>query len=274
MMPMLTYDRFSQIGCVLLALMTATLGIMAIVAGDFAYTWQPVPEDLPFREIAARIVGAVMVAVSVLFLLPRTARRGLTAMTALFAAWLVVLHFPRLITGVNWLGSCEFLLPISACLALIGMRQLESATIAPSKGPSGDTLILMGRIGFGIGLIGCGASHFVWGEFASQMIPEWMPGRLFFTYLTGAGHIAAGLSLLSGVLLRLSTALLCFMLACFVLLLHVPRVLADPTNRHEWTMLFVATLFNGAAWLMAAAVRAPRPVRSAAALRKGEPATA
>lgn len=271
---MLTHERASTIGCILLALMTATLGIISIATGDFAYTWQPVPEGLPFRDIAARIVGAVMVAASVLFMVPRTARRGLIAMTALFAAWLIVLHFPRLITGENWLGACEFLLPIGACLALIGMRQLESATIPRTKVPSGDTLILIGRIGFGIGLIGCGASHFVWGEFAAQMIPAWMPGRLFLTYLTGAGHIAAGLSLLSGILLRLSTALLCFMLACFVLLLHVPRVLADPTNRYEWTMMFVATLFNGAAWLMAAAVRAPKPAPSAAAVRKGEPATA
>src|SRR5690606_29458387 len=106
------------------------------------------------------------------------------------------------------------------------------------------------------------------------MIPAWFPQRLLFTYLTGAGHVAAGLSLLTGVLLRLSTALLCFMFACFVLLLHVPRVLNDPTSRHEWTMLFVASLFNGAAWLVAAVARSPAIARRAQArVRKGAPAT-
>lgn len=272
---MLTHGPISRIGCALLALMTATLGIMSIVTGDFAYTWQPVPEGLPYRALAARIVGVVLVATSGLFLFPRTARRGLEAIAVVFAAWLIVLHFPRLLTGQNWLGSFEFMLPISACLALLGMMQLESDSNRDEKPLSGGRLVLIARIIFGIGLIGCGASHFVYAEFAAQMIPAWIPGRLFFTYLTGAGHVAAGLSLLSGVLLRLSTALLCFMLACFVLLLHVPRVLADPSSRYEWTMLVVATLFNGAAWIMAAAVRARNVQGSARTqIEKGAPAAA
>ena len=271
---MRTHDRLSRIGCVLLALMTATLGIMSIVTGDFAYTWQPVPEELPLRATAARIVGVVLVCASAAFLIPRTARRGLTAMTIIFAAWLAVLHLPRLLTGVNWLGTCEFLLPFGACLALVGVTKLEGDPDPRGRGPSGEALVLVGRICFGIGLIGCGASHFVYAEFAAQMIPAWIPQRLFFTYLTGAGHIAAGLSLLTGVLLRLSTALLCFMFACFVLLLHVPRVLSDPTSRHEWTMLFVASLFSGAAWLMAAVVRSSALTRRAqGGVRKGESTT-
>jgi len=273
-MNMPTHDRVSQIGCVLLALMTATLGVMSIVTGDFAYTWQPVPEGLPLRATAARIVGIVLVGASVAFLIPRAARRGRMAMTILFAAWLAVLHVPRLLTGVNWLGTCEFLLPFGACLALIGATKLDEDPSIRGRGPSGDSLVLAGRICFGVGLIGCGASHFVYAEFAAQMIPAWFPQRLLFTYLTGAGHVAAGLSLLTGVLLRLSTALLCFMFACFVLLLHVPRVLNDPTSRHEWTMLFVASLFNGAAWLVAAVARSPAIARRAQArVRKGAPAT-
>lgn len=267
------HDRFARIGCVLLAAMTATVGLFSIVTGDFAYTWQPVPETLPFREIAARAVGLVLVIASGLFLAPRTARRGLFMLTAIFAAWLVLLHVPRL--GENWLGFFEFLLPLGACLALIGLSALDAESKPLSSRLTPAQLILAGRVMFGVGLIGCGASHFVYGEFAAQMIPAWIPGRLFLTYLTGAGHIAAGASLMSGILLRLSTALLCFMLACFVLLLHVPRVLADPTSRYEWTMMFVAMLFNGAAWLIAAAVRAPiGAYRTQAELRKGATATA
>jgi hypothetical protein len=50
---------------------------------------------------------------------------------------------------------------------------------------------------------------------------------------------------------------------------------ADPTSRYEWTMLFVAILFSGATWLIAAAVRAPKVAPPAhAELRKGAPATA
>lgn len=247
---------FRHVGCVLLASMTAVLGAIAIYTGDFAYTWQPVPEELPARALAARITGIVMIALSALMLLPRTARRGVLGMTGMFALWLLLLHVPRLITGATWLGSFEFLLPLGACLALIGMAHDNPRLLA------GDKAIVLGRICFGVGLIGCGVSHFVYADGAAQMIPEWIPGRLFFTYLTGVGHIAAGLSLLADVLVRISTVLLCFMLACFVLLLHVPRVIANPGSRYEWTMLFVATLFNGAAWLIAAAVRSRSAMRS------------
>jgi uncharacterized membrane protein len=268
-----TVVSMRRIGCVLLALMTAALGAISIYTGDFAYTWQPVPEDLPLRALAARVTGVVLIGASVLFLNPRTARRGLTVMSVIFAVWLLVLHAPRLITGENWLGSCEFLLPVGACLALIGMAAPEERSASWPKWLVGNRAILLGRICFGVGLIGCGASHFVYAEPAAQLIPTWMPARLFFTYLTGAGHIAAGLSLLAGVLMRLSTASLCFMFACIVLLLHVPRVIGDPGSRLEWTMLFVSTLFNGAVWIMAAAVRSRGATSSAdASVRKGEAA--
>jgi uncharacterized membrane protein YphA (DoxX/SURF4 family) len=238
-----------RIGYVLLAISTAALGVLSLTTGEFAYTWQPVPEGLPGREVFARLVGAALIGVSALLLVPRTARQGLGAMIVVFAAWLLALHVPELLFRGGWLGFCEFLLPLGACLATAGVAAQDTA--------SGIRHIVAARILFGVGLLGCGLSHFLYATFAAEMIPEWMPARLFFTYLTGAGHLAAGLSLLSGVALRLSSALLCFMLACFVLLLHVPRVLATP-NRYECTMLIVALLFNGAAWLMAAAVRAQR----------------
>ena len=250
-----------QTGCLLIATMTAAVGILSVYTGDFAYTWMPVPEDVPGRSVAARVVGVVLIAASVLLLIPRTLRQGVAAMIAVFALWLVP-HLPGLLSGQSWLGFFEFLLPLGASLALMGLLTSQGQPIGASR------RVLVGRMCFGVGLIGCGASHFVYADFAAQMIPEWMPARLFFTYLTGAGHIAAGVSLIAGVMMRLSTALLCFMLACFVVLLHLPRVLTNPGSRLEWTMMFVAILFNGAAWVIASIVRSVA-VKAAA----GEPHT-
>ena len=235
-------------GCMLIGAMTAAIGIVSLYTGDFAYTWMPVPEDVPGRSVAARVVGVVLVAASVLLLIPRTLQQGVAAMLAVFALWLLP-HLPGLISGQSWLGFFEFLLPLGACLALMGVLTSERQPIGASRRAA------VGRMCFGVGLMGCGASHFVYADFAAQMIPEWIPGRLFFTYLTGVGHIAAGVSLITGVMMRVSTALLCFMLACFVVLLHLPRVLANPGSRLEWTMMFVAILFNGAAWVIASLVR-------------------
>jgi hypothetical protein len=42
------------------------------------------------------------------------------------------------------------------------------------------------------------------------------------------------------------------MMAGFVVLVHVPRVLAHPDSRMEWTMLLVAVTLSGSAALVAA----------------------
>ncbi len=245
-------------GCMLIGATTAAIGILSLYTGDFAYTWMPVPEDVPGRSVAARVVGVILIAASALLLIPRTLREGVAAMVAVFALWLVP-HLPGLLSGQSWLGFFEFLLPLGAFLALMGWLASQRQPIGASR------RVLVGRLCFGVGLIGCGASHFVYADFAAQMIPEWIPGRLFFTYLTGAGHIAAGVSLITGVMMRVSTGLLCFMLACFVVLLHLPRVLSNPGSRLEWTMMFVAVLFNGAAWVIASLVRSVEVAGAASA---------
>ena len=67
-------------------------------------------------------------------------------------------------------------------------------------------------------------------------------------HLPGIG--LAGLALLSGVQARLAATLTTFMMACFVVLLHLPRVIANPELRVEWIMLAVSSSLTGAAWLV------------------------
>lgn len=247
-------ERIMRIGCIIVALALIPLGAICVYTGDFAYTWQPVPEGWPARETAARVTGLALILVGILLLVPRLLREATVAAFVLFAAWLVLLHVPKLIRGENWLGFFEFLLPVGAAFALLALLAARHDLPRRIDWAHEDVLFVLARLSFGIGLIGCGASHFVYAQAAADMIPAWMPGRLFWTYLTGAGHIAAGLSLSAGVLMRFAAPLLCFMLASFIVLLHVPRVLADPTSRHEWTMLLVAGLFNGGAWILTGSV--------------------
>jgi uncharacterized membrane protein YphA (DoxX/SURF4 family) len=85
-----------------------------------------------------------------------------------------------------------------------------------------------------------------------------MPASVFWAYLTGFGHVSAGVSIASGVLARIGATLLAFMFSSFVLLVHVPRVLTHLSVRAEWHMLATATALSGAAWLVASALHAAR----------------
>ena len=71
-------------------------------------------------------------------------------------------------------------------------------------------------------------------------------------HFTGAAHALAGVAILFGVLRTLAASLEALMTASFVVLVHVPRVLAHPYSRMEWTMLGVAVTLCGSAALVAA----------------------
>ena len=77
-------------------------------------------------------------------------------------------------------------------------------------------------------------------------MPAFYPVPMAWVVLTGAAHIAAGLSLLSGIRAGLAATCLVAMFAVFVLKLHLPRVVHAPTVRLEWTMLLVALSLTGA----------------------------
>jgi uncharacterized membrane protein YphA (DoxX/SURF4 family) len=244
-----------HVGIFLLALSLATLGVISLVTGDFAFQWQPVPADFPARMVWARAVGAVEIIASVAILIPRTASLGSVAITAIFWVWLLVLHLPRVLHGevAAWIGACELLALAGASLALNGVIRANQSSL--EGGRSWRLSPLIGKLCFGFALLPLGLSHFIYAGPAASLIPAWFPAPLFFTYLTGVGHISAGLSLLTGVLARIAAPLLTFMFACFIIFLHIPRVIATPT-RYEFTTLVVSLALSGAAWIIAGVVSA------------------
>src|SRR5439155_17912482 len=84
-----------------------------------------------------------------------------------------------------------------------------------------------------------------------DLIPTWVPLRIFLTYVTGLGHIAAGLGLLFMVLPRLAATLEAIMLAIFAVVVWAPRIAAAPTGRLQATAFLITTAISGAAWIIA-----------------------
>lgn len=72
-------------------------------------------------------------------------------------------------------------------------------------------------------------------------------------YLTGLALVAAGLSIATKILARLSAILFALMFFLWVVLVHAPRVTAHLRNGDEWSSLFVALAMSGAGLLLAAA---------------------
>lgn len=154
----------------------------------------------------------------------------------------------------SWLGFCENL------LLTIGGWILFTSFARPEDKPSAvfgasNSGALVARLLFGASCVVFGLSHFVYTNATASMVPAWLPNRVFFAYLTGAGHFSAGVAILLGILPRLAATLEAAKISSFVLLVHLPGIVAEPKSRLQWTMLFVASALAGAAWVFASTLR-------------------
>jgi uncharacterized membrane protein len=100
-----------------------------------------------------------------------------------------------------------------------------------------------------------GIQHFMYVDFVITLIPEWIVGRRFWTYLTGTALIAAGTAITLDRTSRLAASLLGVMIFIFVLFVHVPAVLGRPNEPDQVTYLTQAFTFSGIAFLATAVVR-------------------
>ncbi len=124
---------------------------------------------------------------------------------------------------------------------------------------------LFGRLCFAIPLAVFGAEHFASASDIMRLVPSWIPAHLFWTYFVGIALLAAALSIVLNIRLRLSAPLLGAMFLLFVLLMDIPGVFQAPANRLTWTLAARELSFSLAAFLLAAPPRLVRPLRSALA---------
>lgn len=228
----------SVVGRFALAIGVGGMGVLCLIYAGLDPQWQNPPENLN-SAVLAYANGAVLIAASAALLIPQAAKVGGYALAAFLALWMVALNAPRVLAG----EEAAWLAPAEVGAVAIGAWLASGSNLLPKQALHGL---------FALCLITFGIAHFLYLEFTAQMIPAFIPFHLPLAAITGGGHVAAGLSIITGVLAWLGAALLGLMFTLFVVLLHIPRVLADPANRIEWTMLTHATALTGAAWLVAA----------------------
>lgn len=250
-----TASDLLNVGRIALAVAVIGLGVLGLAVGDFALQWQPVPDSMPARTPLAYLTAIVFVALGIGLLTDRFQAASAAILCAAFFVWSFALHSAKLFAApldiLSWLALCEILM-IAAGALMLAVAYSASAEVSRYG-------VLVGRVLLGVCLPVFGASHFAYLQFTADMIPSWIPAHMFWAWFTGIGHAAAGIAILTGVLARLASLLFAVMVSGFVLLLHVPRTIADPASRQEWTMLVMAATIAGAAWCAAGSIAARRP---------------
>lgn len=221
------------------------LGIIGIVFHDFAMQWQPVPAGFPIRTPLAYVSGLILIVGGAAMLSPKGERAGAWLLTIFLGIWTLTLNLPAAIASYKHIGSWNS----PAEIAFMAMGGL--ALVSMHTGALRATLARVARIVAGLAASVFGFAHFNYIELTSSMVPAWIPpSGVFWAWATGVGHLAAGLALVSGTRARLAATLLAGMMASFVVLLHLPRVIAVADSHVEWIMLGVSSMLAGAAWLL------------------------
>jgi hypothetical protein len=112
-----------------------------------------------------------------------------------------------------------------------------------------EKFIPVGEILFCITMISFGIDHFFYTKFVAGLVPAWFPDPIFCTYFGGATLIASGVAIVLEIRVRRVAFLLSLMLFLWVILLHIPRAIADPyiANGNEITSVLEALAFSGTA---------------------------
>lgn len=252
--------RLQQPAVTLIAIGLIGLGILALTYHDFALVWQPVPESLLGRVYFAYASGILMLLCGLGLLLEATAAWSARILFPYLIIW-SLLKVPAIFAAPKmeavWLGLGELVVLMTGgwfLFAKLGKVTEDS----PLVFLTGKTALTIARILFAVSLLPIGLSHIVYVQATVDYVPAWLPYRVGWAYLTGAGHIAAGLGVLFGVLPRIAAWCEAAMISIFTLLVWAPAILAAPKERLPWTAFFISWAIAAAAFSVAQNI-SPKP---------------
>lgn len=229
------------------------LGILALIYGDFALVWQPVPTSIPGRALLAYASGMIMLFGGLGLLFQTTAALSIRILFPYLIAW-AMLKLPALIVAPQmeavWLGFGELaVLLVGGWILFAKLAEMPERSFLAFL--AGEKSVWVAKILFAIWLIPIGLSHIFYVKETADLVPAWLPYRPGWAYLTGAGHIAAGLGVLLSILPRVAAMAEAIMITLFTILVWAPAIAATPKARLPWTAFFISWAIASAVWVVA-----------------------
>jgi uncharacterized membrane protein YphA (DoxX/SURF4 family) len=230
------------------------LGITGLVWGDFAVVWQPGSNGYSGPSALGYALAVIPLVAGLAMQWQRAAFFAALALFVPYCIAIIFLDVPRGFEHPSVFGAWYGVLENVALAVGAFIICVNHARFGPS---TAERLCKIARIAFGICLIYFGLAHHFYLANTVSMVPAWLPpGKTFWAYATGAGHIAAGIAIISGVYARPGAVLLTAMFIVFAILVHPIRVFTDPHNHFAWGENAVNIALIGSAWVVAASLSA------------------
>lgn len=111
-----------------------------------------------------------------------------------------------------------------------------------------NNLSMAGKYMYAVPMAIFGLFHFMNAGSMTGMVPSFIPGGIFWVYLTGAALVAAAVAIIIGKRAKMATQLLGLMLVLFALLIHLVSVMNG--NDSSMPSLLKDIGLAGGAWFM------------------------
>jgi uncharacterized membrane protein len=162
--------------------------------------------------------------------------------------------------GMSWM----LLLPYCAGAVVLVIGVATGLSKTASHPRDADKLLGLGAVCLAVPMAVFGTEHFVFTDSVMQLVPSWIPWHLFWVILVGVCLVAGAIALAARKYAALAAALFGVLLLLFVVLLHIPKVVAAPGDRIAWAVALRDLAFGWGALALAViqtTERTPRLVR-------------
>jgi uncharacterized membrane protein len=244
---------------IVFAVIMMGLGVIGFIYRDFAMGWQGIPiQHLPGRQFFAYASAVIEFVTGLGLLFQRTTRISSRILFVFLLVWVILLKIPPVLaspkTEGSWLGFGEIAVILAGGWILFAAHagEWERSHLNFAVGASGTRVA---RILFAIALPMIGLSHFYYSAATAALVPAWLPDRLAWAYLTGAGDIVAGIAVLFAIFPRLAATTEAAMLGVITLLVWGPGLVTKPTDRLHVTAFLISSVITCGAWIVSDSYR-------------------
>jgi uncharacterized membrane protein YphA (DoxX/SURF4 family) len=256
----------SNLGLYVYAAAAIFLGLVGLVSGEFATTWQNVGAGVPLRVPLAYLTAVIELAGGVALLFPRTARAGALTLTIVYSVFTLI-WVPKALVN---LGNYDPIGNVFELFSLVAAGLVLYAIFSPAGSPVARRRPFFVLL-FGICPISFGIAHIVDMPGLLIWIPGWLPpARMFWAYATTLGFFGAAVAILTGIMAPLAARLLTAEIMIFEVLVWIPKLSAGPRNHFNWAANAICIALAGASWAVSDSISAEAKTKPTPAEFPGE----